>query len=174
MSIPFLEVPDRRPHGSDAAAGLRSITPRPRNRQEAVNSMIERRRQQAPPSRIGYIEQLPALTVLDRLPMPIIAVGLDDGAVLYANPAAADLLGYPDAPSVYVHSLSTLMAENPDIPRHDCVAALHQAHGSVVEWNHADGFLVRTIVSRSIFIRDDDPVLLVGLTDTTELSWNQQ
>jgi hypothetical protein len=22
-------------------------------------------------------------------------------------------------------------------------------------------------------IRDDDPVLLVGLTDTTELSWNQ-
>lgn len=173
MSIPFAAVPDRRPHRHDAAARLPSTTPRPRNRQGAVNSTIERRSQPAPPTRIAYIEQLPALTVLDRLSMPIIAVGLDDGAVLYANPAAADLLGYPDAPSVNAHSLSTLMAEHPDIPPHACVATLHKAHGSVVEWNHADGFLIRTIVSRSIFIRDDDPVLLVGLTDTTELSWNQ-
>jgi PAS domain-containing protein len=173
MSIPFPAMPDRRPPRHDAAARLPSITPRPRRREEAVNSMIERRRQPAAPTRIGYIEQLPALTLLDRLSMPIIAVGLDDGAVLYANPAAADLLGYPDAPSVNAYSLSTLMAEQPDIPPHDCVATLHKAHGSVVEWNHADGFLVRTIVSRSIFIRDDDPVLLVGLTDTTELSWNQ-
>ncbi len=105
--------------------------------------------------------------------MPIIAVGHGDGAILYANPAAAALLGYPDAPSVNAHSLSTLMAEQPDAPHHDCVETLREAHNSIVEWNHADGFLVRTIVSRSIFIRDDDPVLLVGLTDTTELSWNQ-
>jgi PAS domain-containing protein len=103
--------------------------------------------------------------------MPIIAVGLGDGAVLYTNPAAADLLGYPDGPSVNAHSLSTLMAKQPDTPPRDCVATLHAAHGSVVEWNHTDGFLVHTIVSRSILFRDDDPVLLVGLTDTTELSW---
>ena len=163
MSIPSPELPARLP----------LITPRPRTRQGAVNSMSERRCQPAPPNRIGYIEQLPARTVLDRLPMPIVAVGLDDGAVLYANPAAADLLGYPDAPSLNAHSLSTLMVEHPDIPPRDCVATLHKAHGSVVEWNHADGFPVRTIVSRSIFIRDDDPVLFVGLTDTTELSWNE-
>ena len=173
MSIPLPEVPDRLTRRHDAAARLAWITPQPRNRQETVNSMIERRRQPAPPTRIGYIEQLPALTVLDRLPMPIIAVGLDDGAVLYANPAAANLLGYRDAPSVNADSLSILMAEHPDIPSHDCVATLRNAHGSVVEWKHADGFLIRTIVSRSIFIRDDDPVLLVGLTDITELSWNQ-
>jgi PAS domain-containing protein len=171
MSIPFPDMPDCRPRRHDAAARLPSITPRPMNRPAAVNSMIERRHQPGPSTRIGYIKQLPALTVLDRLPMPIIAVGLGDGAVLYTNPAAADLLGYPDGPSVSAHSLSTLMAMHPATPPRDCVATLHAAHGSVVEWNHADGFLLHTMVSRSILIRDDDPVLLVGLTDTTELSW---
>ena len=135
--------------------------------------MIDRRLRQCPSTRIGYIEQIPALTLLDRLPMAVIAVGLDDGAVVYDNPAAADLLGYPDARSVLERSLPALMASSGATPR-DCVAELvaaHHADGSITEWNHADGYPVRTVTSNSILVRDDDPVLLVGLVDVTELVW---
>lgn len=137
--------------------------------------MIENRLRPSPSTRIGYIEQIPALTLLDRLPMPIIAVGLDDGAVVYTNPATADLLGYPDARSVNVQSLSSLMAAHAHARPSDCVAALNAAHtdGATIEWNHLGGFPIRTITSRFILVRDDDPVSLIGLVDVTELSCNR-
>ena len=90
---------------------------------------------------------------------------------MYTNPAAADLLGYPDAFSVNALSLSTLMTGRARTRSGDCVAALNAAHGRITQWNHFDGFPIRAITSRSILVRDDDPVLLIGLIDVTELSW---
>lgn len=134
--------------------------------------MIERRQRHIPLTRVGYIEQLPAITVLDRLPIAVIGVGLCDGAVIYTNPAAADLLGYPSVPSLNAQSLSSLMTARSITRPGDCVTELNSAHGVITEWNHADGYPIRTMTSRSILVRDDDPVLLVGLVDITELCWN--
>jgi PAS domain-containing protein len=119
---------------------------------------------------MGFLEQLPAVTLLDRLPTPIIAVGLEDGALVYANPASAELLGYADGAALTAQSLPALMAEHAlTLPR-DCIAVL--VASAATFFNHTDGYLVRAIVSQPFLRRQDDPVLLVGLTDITEMSWN--
>ncbi|MBV8929704.1 MAG: PAS domain-containing protein, partial [Mycobacteriaceae bacterium] len=41
----------------------------------------------------GALQQLPALVLLDRFPVPVLAVG-DGGAILFANTAFADMVGY--------------------------------------------------------------------------------
>lgn len=39
----------------------------------------------------------------------------------------------------------------------------------VVDWLHAEGFPVRTVISETLFIRGADQILLIGMTDITEL-----
>lgn len=101
--------------------------------------------------------------------MPVIAVGIEDGVIVYTNPASADLLGYVDSAALTAQSLPSLMTEHADTPPRECVTALMDA--AAMKLNHIEGYLIRTIVSRPFLRRHDDPVLLVGLTDTTELSW---
>lgn len=57
---------------------------------------MERRRNvaQPPQSPIADLEQMPALILLDRLPVPVMAVHRD-GSIVFANPSFADMLGYP-------------------------------------------------------------------------------
>ena len=56
--------------------------------------MLERRRSgQVGQSPIAKLEQLPALVVLDRIPVPVLAVG-EDGGVLFVNSSFADMLGH--------------------------------------------------------------------------------
>jgi hypothetical protein len=57
-------------------------------------SNSERRREPPPSTPDGYLHELPALTLLDRLPTPMLATGLD-GVLIYANPAFATMLGHP-------------------------------------------------------------------------------
>jgi hypothetical protein len=42
----------------------------------------------------------------------------------------------------------------------------------VVDWLHAEGFPVRTVISETLFIRGADQILLIGMTDITELIWS--
>ena len=42
---------------------------------------------------VGYFDELSARVLLDRLPIPAIAVG-DDGIVAFANPACQTMLGH--------------------------------------------------------------------------------
>jgi nitrogen-specific signal transduction histidine kinase len=44
---------------------------------------------------MGYLEQLSAHTLLQRLATPMLAV-CDDGMILYANPACEAMLGHGD------------------------------------------------------------------------------
>jgi hypothetical protein len=41
----------------------------------------------------------------------------------------------------------------------------------VGDWLHAEGFPVRTVVSNALLARATDPILLISITDITELMW---
>ena len=56
-------------------------------------SQVDRRRTaQASPSPIEALKELPALVLLERIPAPTLAV-FEDGTIVFANRAFADILG---------------------------------------------------------------------------------
>jgi PAS domain-containing protein len=111
------------------------------------------------------------LILLDRLPTPMLATGLD-GVLIYANPAFATMLGHPGTTTLTEQTLPALLAGYSATPPRDCVTALRAAAGTVViDWLHAEGFAVRTVVSNALLLRATDPILLISITDITELIW---
>ncbi|HXA90671.1 MAG TPA: hypothetical protein VNW96_19310, partial [Mycobacterium sp.] len=57
-------------------------------------------------------------------------------------------------------------------PPRDCVTALRAAGTVVIDWLHAEGFPVRTVVSDALLVRATDRILLITITDLTELMWS--
>ncbi len=132
------------------------------------------RRQPPPATTVGYLDQLPARILLDRLPTPALAVGID-GVLVYANPAFAGLLGQPDSTTLTGRPLNTLLAGQSHTPPRKCLTLLRTPeNGAVTLWRHSDGYPVATLVSRPLLIRDDDPLLLITVTDMTEWLWSNQ
>jgi PAS domain-containing protein len=124
-----------------------------------------------PGSHSGRPRALPALVLLDRLPVPMLATGLD-GVVVYTNSAFATTLGYhPETITLIGRRLPALLAGHSATAPHDCVTGLRDAGTLVVDWLHAEGFPVRSVVSDMLFLRGTDQILLIGLTDVTELMW---
>ena len=130
----------------------------------------ERRRQPPPSTPDGYLHELPALILLDRLPTPMLATGLD-GVLIYTNPAFATMLGYPDTTTLTEQLLPALLEGHSATPPRDCVTALRATGTVVIDWLHAEGFPVRTVVSNALLVRATDPILLISITDITELMW---
>jgi hypothetical protein len=119
----------------------------------------------------GDLQLLPALTLLDRLAVPMLAVRLD-GVVVYTNVAFATMLGHQaDTISLIGQRLPELLAGHSATPPRDCVTALRAAGTMVVDWLHAEGLPVRGLISESVFVRASDQILLIGVTDITELMW---
>jgi PAS domain-containing protein len=114
----------------------------------------------------GYLRQLPAFAVLDRLPAAMLGVG-QLGDITYANPACADLLGYADGRAVTQLQLPDVMTGHQARSPTDCLNILRTATAPV-EWNHHQDYV---IVSTSLLLRDTDTLLLVGITDVTALLW---
>jgi PAS domain-containing protein len=133
----------------------------------------ERRRKPPPSTPDGYLHELPALILLDRLPTPTLATGLD-GVLIYTNPAFATMLGYPDTTALTEQPLPALLAGHSATPPRDCVTALRAARNVVISWLHAEGFPVRTVVSDALLVRATDPILLISITDITEVTWNSE
>ena len=50
-------------------------------------------------------------------------------------------------------------------------ALIFYAGTVVIDWLHAEGFAVRTVVSNALLLRATDPILLISITDITELMW---
>ena len=132
--------------------------------------VVERRRQRRPGRPHEYLQQMPALVLLNRLPTPTLAVGLD-GEVIYANPAFASMLGHDDTDTVMGQSLSQMMSGHSFCPAEDCVTALRGAGGGFADWCHADGYNVKTVVSQALLTRRTDPLLLVTVIDVTDALW---
>jgi PAS domain-containing protein len=130
-----------------------------------------RRSRPSPSSAEESLRELPALVLLDRLSLPILATGLD-GVVVYTNPAFATMLGHhPDTVMLTGQQLPALLAGHSATPPRDCVTALRAGSNVVVDWLHAEGFPVRSVVSETLFFRASDQILLIGVTDITELTW---
>jgi PAS domain-containing protein len=131
----------------------------------------ERRRPPPPTGPEECLHALPALSLLDRLSIPMLAIGLD-GVVNYNNPAFASMLGHhPDTVMLMGQQLPALLAGRKATPAHDWVTELRAAGNVVVDWLHVEGFPVHSVISETLFFRDTDQTLLIGITDITELIW---
>jgi hypothetical protein len=103
--------------------------------------------------------------------MPTAMLGVGTlGNVEYANDACAQLLGYPDGDAMAGRYLPELLVGHGAHSPVDCVATLRVAP-PIVEWNHAEGHVVRTIVSAPLSLRCSEELLLVGIIDITEWLW---
>jgi PAS domain S-box-containing protein len=119
---------------------------------------------------IDMLRALPALVVLERLPFAILAVA-EDGTILFANEACADMLGYLND--------ELLQLEFRDIfyvaPDDDSAVKAVRAHADlVVQLAHNDGSTVRAKMSKSALMRGDDPVALAAFQDLTEQLWAEE
>jgi PAS domain-containing protein len=134
-----------------------------------VSGDVDRRRRPQPITPDQYLDGLPAALMLDRLPVPMLATSLD-GIVAYSNPAFSAMLGHARDLTLTGYSLAALLDGHWATPQ-ECVTALRTATNVMINWHHAEGFPVRSVISETLFLRASDEILLFGVTDITELIW---
>jgi PAS domain S-box-containing protein len=137
------------------AAKMRDDQPVERRRTDHTNQ---------PPMTV--LRQLPALVVLERLPVPVLAVTAD-GTILFTNTAFAGMVGR-DAEEVLSLKFGQIFAGELAAEPLDVVHALANM---VVALAHRDGSIVRALMSRSAFMRSDDRIALATFQDLTEQLW---
>jgi len=128
----------------------------------------ERRRRSRPDTIVGYLDELSARVLLDRLSIPAIALG-DDGMIAFANPACQTMLGYGK-----ISLVGRPLTEVLGMPRTNTAEALRNlrnAAGTTTVWAHPSNGMVKAVASRPLLLRADDPVTLVTLTDVTDWLW---
>jgi PAS domain S-box-containing protein len=119
---------------------------------------------------MALLRELPALVVLERFPVPVLAIA-EDGAILFANGAFADMLGY-SAEAVTALKFRQIFHALPD---DDSAVSVVRAHANlIVELVHQDGSIVRARMSKSALWRGDDPVALATFQDLTERLWAEE
>jgi len=113
------------------------------------------------------LQRLPAVVVLERLPVPSLAMARD-GIILFANTAFAEMVGYRQdslAGLAFPETFHTVPAALCALSGVDALANL------VVELRHCEGWTVRARMSKSAMMRRDDPVVLVTFENLTERLW---
>ena len=134
-----------------------------------MDESAERRRRPHPESAMGYLEALPATVLLERLPVPVLAVHVD-GTLLYANGAFEQLVGCDRSELVGKPIGGLFIGSDAETSP---FGLLRASVGQIVQLTHAvDGTIIRALVGESAFIRDDDPVVMVSFLDVTEELWN--
>jgi PAS domain S-box-containing protein len=118
---------------------------------------------------MAALKQLPALVVLERIPVPVLAIG-DDGSILFTNTAFADMVGYaPD--DVLLLRFDEIFHQAPS--SESLLSVVHALANEVVELAHKDGSVVRALMSRSAVRRADDQFALAAFQDLTEQLWQE-
>jgi PAS domain S-box-containing protein len=116
---------------------------------------------------MALIMELPALVVLERFPVPVLAIA-EDGTILFANEAFADMLGYS---AEAITSLKFRQIFH-TMPADESAVSVVRAHADlIVELVHQEGSIVRARMSKSALLRGDDPVALATFQDLTERLW---
>jgi PAS domain S-box-containing protein len=133
------------------------------------NQLVERRRNGRQPgqSPIAILKELPALVVLERIPVPVLAIA-QDGTVLFANTAFSDMVGR-DSEDVLSLKFDDIFHLPPTTE--SPVSVVQALANMVVELAHQDGSSVRALMSRSALIRADDNIALATFQDLTEQLW---
>jgi PAS domain S-box-containing protein len=131
-------------------------------------SVVNRRRNgQDGQNPIAMLEQLPARIVLERMPVPVVAIG-HDGSFLFANSAFAEMLGYTTETVLKLKFIEIFSAAPIDASP---VSAVNAYANEIVTLMHADGSMVRAKMSKSALLREDDPLALATFEDLTEHLW---
>jgi PAS domain S-box-containing protein len=129
---------------------------------------IERRRNAGSgDSPTDILTRLPAVVVLERVPVPTLAMARD-GIILFANTAFAEMVGHRQdklAGLAFPEVFHTVPAVIGALSGVDALANL------VVELRHCEGWTVRAKMSKSAMMRRDDPVVLVTFENLTERLW---
>jgi PAS domain S-box-containing protein len=135
---------------------------------DGAGMRVERRRNGgSDDSPMDVLTRLPAVVVLERLPVPSVAMA-QDGIILFANTAFAELVGYRQ------DSLAGLAFPEifDTVPTALCAPSNVEALPNlVVELQHCEGWTVRARMSKSALMRRDDPVVLVTFENLTEQLW---
>jgi PAS domain S-box-containing protein len=132
------------------------------------NQAMDRRRTvQASRSPMEALEQLPALVLLERIPVPTLAV-LRDGTIVFANRAFAEMVGC-DADEVVSLKFHDVFYAAPTTE--SVLSVVDGLANMVVELAHKDGSIVRALMSRSALRRSDDEIALATFQDLTEQLW---
>jgi PAS domain S-box-containing protein len=133
------------------------------------NQLVERRRDGGQPgqSPMAILKQLPALVVLERIPVPVLVIA-QDGTMLFANTAFSEMTGWAsdEVLSLKFDDIFHL-APTTESP----VSVVQVLANMVVELAHRDGSSVRALMSRSALIRSDDNIALATFQDLTEQLW---
>lgn len=120
-------------------------------------------------SPIEILARMPAVVVLERLPIPTLAV-TRDGIILFANTAFAEMVGYEQ------ESLAGLAFPEISLTVPAAVgtsAGVRALANMIVELEHREGWTVRARVSKSALMRSEDPVVLVTFENLTEQLWTE-
>jgi len=116
------------------------------------------------------LKQLPAVVVLERIPVPVLAIA-HDGTVLFANSAFSQMVGRAsdEVLSLRFDDIFHLAptAESP-------VSVVQALANMVVELAHKDGSSVQALMSKSALIRADDNIALATFQDLTEQLWHDE
>ena len=116
------------------------------------------------------LKQLPALVVLERIPVPVLAIG-QDGSILFTNTAFAQMVGFePD--EVLTLKFHELFHDAP--ASESLLSVVHALANMVVRLTHKDGSVVRALMSRSAVLRADDQFALAAFQDLTEQLWEEE
>src|SRR5262249_6475369 len=128
---------------------------------------IERRNGGSGGSPMDMLTRLPAVVVLERIPVPTLAMARD-GTILFANTAFAEMVGHQQdslAGLAFAEIFQTAAEPLSALSSVDALANL------VVELQHCEGWTVRAKMSPSALMRRDDPVVLVTFENLTERLW---
>jgi PAS domain-containing protein len=132
---------------------------------------VDRRRtRQSKASPMDFLRDLSALVVLERIPVPSLAMA-PDGMIVFANAAFAEMVGYRQevlAGSAFPEIFRTVPAAVCALPGNHLLANL------VVDLQHWEGWTVRARMTRSTLMRCDDPVVLITFEDLTERLWTDE
>jgi PAS domain S-box-containing protein len=142
-----------------------------RQRTTAIIGNVERRRDsQDAQDPMTLLKELPALVVLERFPVPVLAIA-EDGTILFANKAFAEMLGH-SAEAVTALKFWQIFHT---LPAEESAVSVVRAHADlIVELVHYDGSIVRARMSKSALLRGDDPVALATFQDLTEQLWVEE
>jgi PAS domain S-box-containing protein len=116
------------------------------------------------------LKQLPTLVVLERIPVPVLAIG-HDGGILFTNTAFAEMVGrQPD--EVLSLRFHQIFHQAPALE--SLLSVVHAFANMVVELAHKDGSVVRALMSRSAVMRADDQFALAAFQDLTKQLWEEE